>query len=97
MQHHLRVELASQELLAIELPSALQVRAVSGTHWLTVDGLDVCLAPGERETIPAGKILAEGQGVLEFSQPAGQPERGFRFWSQARSEQGTLPFGKVCF
>ncbi|BAK75741.1 hypothetical protein NH8B_0909 [Pseudogulbenkiania sp. NH8B] len=93
MQHHLRVELASQELLAIELPSAVEVRAVSGYHWLTVDGLDVYLAPGERETVPAGKILAEGLGQLEFSPSSALSAHG----AEDRAAQGTMLLGKVCF
>lgn len=97
MQHQLRVELASHEILVIELPSAAQVRAVSGTHWLTVDGLDVCLAPGERETIPAGKVLAEGHGLLEFSKPAAQSSRGLARRWLGRSEHGAVLLGKVCF
>ncbi|MBI3144958.1 MAG: hypothetical protein HYZ18_06770 [Pseudogulbenkiania sp.] len=97
MQHLLRVELASHELLVIELPSVGQVRAVSGTHWLTVDGRDICLAPGETEIIPEGKILAEGHGMLEFTRPQPQLRKRFGLWPLGRPAQGAMLLGKVCF
>jgi hypothetical protein len=94
MNRSLKLELAQHQLLAIELLRPGQVRALSGRHWLSVDGLDIDLAPGEQADVPAGSILAEGNGMLEFSQ---MPEQGAGKWPLSRPAQSTMLVGKVCF
>jgi len=94
MNRSLRLELAPHELLVMELTRSGYVSALSGRHWLSVAGLDIELAPGERAEIPAGKVLAEGGGVLEFSQPLAQGAR--KLWPLGRAAQ-TAWLGKVCF
>jgi hypothetical protein len=69
MERTLKLEIGKAELLVLELTAPAWVRALSGTHWLTVDGLDVCLSCGEQERLPAGKVVIEGNGRLQFSQP----------------------------
>lgn len=85
MERTLRLEIGKQELLVLELTAPARVRALSGTHWLTVDGLDVCLSCCEQEWLPAGKVVIEGKGRLEFSQPAGSVSRN---WLGLAARQG---------
>lgn len=96
MTRSLRLELVQHELLAIELKRPSHACAVSGEHWLTVDGLDICLKAGEQTSIPAGKVLAEGNGMLEFTQQLEQVS-GMFGWRLNRPAQCTMPIGKVCF
>ena len=65
MAHSLRLELADGELLVLQLARRCQLIARSGSHWLTIDGRDVCLHDGESADLPAGKLLLEGRGQLE--------------------------------
>ena len=65
MAHSLRLELADGELLVLQLARRCQLIARSGSHWLTIDGRDICLHDGESTELPAGKLLLEGRGQLE--------------------------------
>ena len=65
MAHSLRLELADGELLVLQLARRCQLIARSGSHWLTIDGRDICLHDGESADLPAGKLLLEGRGQLE--------------------------------
>ncbi|NWK78569.1 hypothetical protein [Aquitalea sp. LB_tupeE] len=66
MSHSLRLELAAGELLVVQLSHPCQIYARSGAHWLTIDGLDICLQGGDTVQLPAGKLLLEGRGQLEM-------------------------------
>lgn len=88
MNRSLRLTLVQHELVSMELVRPGHVCAVSGRHWLTVDGLDIDLAAGERVEIPAGTVLAEGNGMLEFC--LGKV-------ANSRSAPASVGMGKVCF
>jgi hypothetical protein len=62
MSHSLRLELATGELLVMQLSRPCQIVARSGAHWLTIDGQDICLQGGDSVQLPAGKLLLEGHG-----------------------------------
>lgn len=80
MSHSLRLELMRGELLVLQLVQAGKVLALRGGHWLTVDGRDVCLNEGESAMLPAGKILLEGNGLLQLTNPqdAAKPSRSLQ-------------------
>lgn len=93
MERLLRLELAPGELLVVTASSPSHVTAVSGEHWISVDGEDICLACGEHAELPAGKLLLEGYGQLEFGQPLPQPTR---FWPRVPAVHSGLWLNKVC-
>jgi hypothetical protein len=74
MSHSLRLELADGELLVLQLSRRCRIFARSGAHWLTVDGLDICLQGGESALLPAGKLLLEGHGQLEMQPGTDTPQ-----------------------
>lgn len=74
MSHSLRLELADGELLVLQLSRRCRIYARSGAHWLTVDGLDICLQGGESALLPAGKLLLEGHGQLEMQPSTDTPQ-----------------------
>lgn len=74
MPHSLRLELAVGELLVIQLSRRCQLFARNGSHWLTIDGRDICLHDGESAELPAGKLLLEGRGQLEVRLCASEAE-----------------------
>ncbi len=84
MEHVLHLTLQRQELLVLQLVRPGQVRALSGAHWLTINGEDICLRAGEQAALPAGKLLLEGHGRLDL---LGQPT--------AASAGGALPLGFI--
>lgn len=74
MSHSLRLELATGELLVMQLSRPCQIVARSGAHWLTIDGQDICLHGGDSVQLPAGKLLLEGHGKLEMCPGTNNPE-----------------------
>lgn len=66
MEHVLHLTLQQQELLVLQLVRPGQVRALSGAHWLSINGEDICLQAGEQAALPAGKLLLEGNGRLDL-------------------------------
>lgn len=66
MEHVLHLTLHARELLVLQLVRPCQVRALSGAHWLSINGQDICLYGGEQALLPAGKLLLEGHGRLDL-------------------------------
>lgn len=66
MEHVLHLTLHARELLVLQLVRPCQVYALSGAHWLTINGLDICLNGGEQAPLTAGKLLLEGHGRLDL-------------------------------
>ncbi|WP_051229322.1 hypothetical protein [Paludibacterium yongneupense] len=74
MSHSLKLVLAADELLALQLAQPCRVLATSGRHWLTVNGRDICLDETCRSALlPRGKVLIEGCGRLELYAEAQSP------------------------
>ncbi|MEQ6291663.1 DUF2917 domain-containing protein [Vogesella sp. GCM10023246] len=76
MEHVLHLTLQRRELLVLQLVRPGQVRAVSGAHWLTINGEDICLYAGEQARLPAGKLLLEGDGRLDLQGLAAPAPQG---------------------
>ncbi|WP_174875500.1 DUF2917 domain-containing protein [Vogesella oryzae] len=76
MEHVLHLTLQQHELLVLQLLRPGQVRAISGAHWLTINGEDICLRAGEQAQLPAGKLLLEGNGRLDLQDLAALAPQG---------------------
>lgn len=61
-----RLLLQEHDLTVLQLDMPYLARALSGRHWLSVDGLDICLNSGQEAMVPAGKVLLEGDGELQL-------------------------------
>jgi hypothetical protein len=68
MVTYLRLNVAANELLVVELSHAAQLWCEEGAVWLTHDQLreDIELYRGEHRELLAGKALIEGAGRLCF-------------------------------
>ena len=66
MEHVLHLGLQRHELVALQMAHPGRAVAVSGSHWLTINGLDICLHAGQHALLPAGKLLLEGDGRLDL-------------------------------
>lgn len=63
----LQVSLVRTQLLSVRLSCDIYARAVSGRHWISSDGLDLLIGPGERVKLSPGLALIDGEGVLQFA------------------------------
>ncbi|MFJ4192607.1 MULTISPECIES: hypothetical protein [unclassified Pseudomonas] len=62
----LQVALAKSQLLSVQADRALYTQAVSGTHWISADGVDYLIGPGEQLKLSAGLALIDGEGLLQL-------------------------------
>jgi hypothetical protein len=63
----LQVSLARTQLLSVRFAQDIDTRVVSGRHWISTDGVDLAIGPGERVKLPAGLALIDGEGVLQLA------------------------------
>ncbi|MFK3792958.1 MULTISPECIES: hypothetical protein [Pseudomonas] len=79
----LQVSLARAQLLSVRFAHDIYTRAVSGKHWISTDGVDFSIGPGERVKLSAGLALIDGEGVLQLA-PAEQCSPQPRSWRLAQ-------------
>ncbi|WP_167509247.1 hypothetical protein [Pseudomonas oryzihabitans] len=63
----LQVSLARTQLLSVRHAQEIQARVVTGWHWISSADGDVAISSGEQVKLPAGLVLIEGEGVLQFA------------------------------
>ena len=63
----LQVSLARAQLLSVRFACDIYTRVVSGKHWISVNGVDFSIGPGERVKLSAGLALIDGEGVLQLA------------------------------
>ncbi|MDH2433345.1 hypothetical protein QCD60_12265 [Pokkaliibacter sp. MBI-7] len=67
----LNLQLNAKETLVLELHEATEVRLISGEHWLSLNGKDITLdSNATQHSLPAGKLIIEGEGVLTLKAQA---------------------------
>jgi len=84
-QQWLQVSLAKAQLLSVRFAQDIYTRAVSGTHWISTDGVDFSIGPGERVKLSAGLALIDGEGTLQLAPADALSERhlDLRSWRLA--------------
>ncbi|WP_263262962.1 hypothetical protein [Pseudomonas sp. RIT-PI-S] len=63
----LQVSLLRAQLLSVRFGCDIYARAVSGRHWISSDGVDLLIGPGERVKLPPGLALIDGEGILQLA------------------------------
>lgn len=66
-QQWLHVSLARAQLLSVRFAHDIYTRAVSGRHWISTEGIDFSIGPGERVKLSAGLALIDGEGELQLA------------------------------
>lgn len=62
----LQISLTSAQLVSLRFTQDIYTRAVSGKHWISADGVDFAIGPGERVKLSAGLALIDGEGLLQL-------------------------------
>ena len=94
------IDLAAQQLLAVDLPPGMQLRMLSGRAWLTAEGEpgDAIVQAGEERALHAGRLLIEGLGPARLQLQATGRRRAWpwqRPWQALQRQRQRLQFGPV--
>lgn len=71
----LQISLTCAQLVSVRCAQDIYTRAVSGKHWISADGVDFPIGPGERVKLSAGLALIDGEGVLQLAPAKAQKQR----------------------
>lgn len=63
-RHSVKWLVTKDQLLSFWLEQQAYVVALKGRHWMTSQGTDVCLEPGDFTCLAPGLILLEGDGEI---------------------------------
>ncbi|MFD2640980.1 hypothetical protein [Pseudomonas japonica] len=71
----LQLSVVRTQLLSVRFADAIYTRALSGRHWISSDGADFTIGPGEGVKLRAGLALIGGEGVLQLALATGCEQR----------------------
>ncbi|MDU9393259.1 hypothetical protein ACIP1T_26800 [Pseudomonas japonica] len=71
----LQLSVARTQLLSVRFADDIYTRALSGRHWISSDGVDFTIGPGEGVKLCAGLALIDGEGVLQLALAPGREPR----------------------